>query len=139
MLLHKGCKKGLLGGVKTRAPAMGTPLLPPVPMCDLYHHALSMKRTAYPDKRKLGSFFSFDDDKGGIFDGGNVRGKDELFFDGDVRQVLCRVDRQDGLDRRQLDRPRLLVPIGDGAAVAGLGVKDPALQGKSDLFFGPLE
>ena len=32
---HKGCKKGLLGGVKTRAPAMGTPLLPPppVPMC----------------------------------------------------------------------------------------------------------
>ena len=29
VLLHKGCKKGLLGGVKTRAPAMGTPLLPP--------------------------------------------------------------------------------------------------------------
>ena len=93
----------------------------------------------YPDKRELGSFFSFDDDKGGIFDGGDVRGKDELFFDGDVRQVLCRVDRQDGLDWRQLDRPRLLVPVGDGAAVAGLGVEDPPLQGKSDLFLGPLE
>ena len=30
-VLHKGCKKGLLGGVKTRAPAMGTPLPPPPP------------------------------------------------------------------------------------------------------------